>query len=55
MSDVNLFIFGCVVFMIAAAGAFVFVYTRFRASYFSQGEQASRPMRPRGARPEQRP
>lgn len=55
MSDVNLFIFGCIVFMIAAAGAFAFVYTRFRASYFSQGERASGPVQRRGARPEQRP
>jgi hypothetical protein len=33
MTDAGLFAFGCVVFLVAALGTFLFLYTRFRAEY----------------------
>ena len=36
MSDANLFLLGCLVFVIAAAGAFLFVYGRFRSAFLRE-------------------
>jgi len=34
MNDVQLFAFGCAVLLTAGVGAFLAVYTRFRAAFF---------------------
>jgi hypothetical protein len=52
MTDVGLFVFGCVVFLIAALGAFLFVYTRFREAYVRENARDwAEEARPRAPRP----
>jgi hypothetical protein len=53
MTDVGLFVFGCVVFLVAALGVFLFLYTRFREEYVRENArdwaEEARPRVPRSA------
>ena len=51
MTDVGLFVFGCVVFLVAALGAFLFPYTCFRDVYVRENARGWARRRPRAPRP----